>query len=787
YIGMGNPNSSCLLTDGGNLSAINANGTTSNPRAWRFVSVEEVDAFYPEVSDAGATTSDIKWYHIKSLDSEITGEEKYLSIDPETKKFSLAEKADNENQLFGFVYGGFASHTAYTQIISKATGEYIYLDASNLLATSAEAKNITMRHVYAPNSTETMQLNFRTQRSAGGRILTNNFEAEQPTWAKTYGTNDNKYAWKVETTTSYAINTTAGSGVTIVSSPTEASFGESVAITYTLENANNVPEVTVNGEAYEAGLLSEGVYTLLVEVTGEMTIHIEAKSPQNYVTVNAGTGIVIVSPDLDDDNKFPVNETATVVFTLEDGYETPTVTATNATVADPVLSGNNYSVAISEIKENAAITLAASLKNLTVTLDKSEGIAWSGEPATTVAYGSDYSFSFSIENGYGKPIVIVNGDVVEPALASDVYTVTVEAVTAELTIYVAAFGSNVIPVVADTYVNGGSADSNFSTNSNLLVQYSYLANYTRRAYLDFDVAAIRAKLAEGDARILLTVATGTLQQKTGNPLVEARSAESTMDVEIKDMTWNLNEEVHETPHGNAISENVTFDVTTPLGTKIDFDITDYILENIDKVTTDNIRIQIVGLSGQYDGNINFYSIEGALAENNIDLIPVLSFEEPVNTVTVTVSADENVTVVYPEAAGPYEIEEGESFTLVFSVATGYELNKVTINGTDATGDELKDEGGAYTLTLASVAEDTAIEISTKEIFDSINDLKDQGVLVSAEGNRLTITTKDSQDVEIITVAGQLINKVSVNGYYSTTLPNGIYLVKVGTQVLKVRL
>lgn len=61
----------------------------------------------------------------------------------------------------------------------------------------------------------------------------------------------------------------------------------------------------------------------------------------------------------------------------------------------------------------------------------------------------------------------------------------------------------------------------------------------------------------------------------------------------------------------------------------------------------------------------------------------------------------------------------------------------------------------------------------------------QGMNYSIENNVLTVTTEDAANISIYTVSGQLVNQVSASKVMTSTLNNGIYIVRVNSQSFKV--
>ncbi|MCC8147079.1 MAG: T9SS type A sorting domain-containing protein, partial [Bacteroidales bacterium] len=623
--------------------AVLPNGLTGSPRAWLFTSAEVLDDFYPVIAPVGSETIG-EWFRIKSLDTEIAGEAKYLTIDPETKSFSLAEKTDSDNQLFGFVSKGYSDKSYKIQVVAKATGESLDLAAeTSILTTSATGKDWVLKHVFSTNNPDKpYQAVIRAHRYNAQPILTNTLSEAQPNWAKTLETYDNKYAWEFERT-SFDINITAGEGV-ILQSPATASlkYGEQLSIVYQVEE-NAVPVVTVNNEPSPIGDLVNGTYTLNLTVRGTTTVSIIAESTLATVTVNAPEYVTIVSPVLNDDKEYLSPSTSTITFTLAEGYENPAITPTKAIAGDPSLSNNTYSVILTEVEDGAIVAITATLKSVAVATTKGEGVSWNQDPEENVIYGNDYTLSFTVDQTYHDPKVIVDGDFYDAVVNSGIYTVTLQEVKEPKTIHVGAFKANTIPVTADTWVRGGEAHAGVSNvnDRGLYAQYSTYNSptYMRRSYMEFDATSMTATYD----KVTLKLTVDALE-KAPNLHMELRSAEELNSIAISDMTWTANEEMDAEPKGQVIGTTPIVIVRDEYPNKsvLEIDVTQYVLGKKDAP----FRLQITGVStSETDGYIRFYSDNGAAYEFDLKVMPVLEFTELVGLEGDI--ADQDV-IVYPE-------------------------------------------------------------------------------------------------------------------------------------------
>ena len=77
------------------------------------------------------------------------------------------------------------------------------------------------------------------------------------------------------------------------------------------------------------------------------------------------------------------------------------------------------------------------------------------------------------------------------------------------------------------------------------------------------------------------------------------------------------------------------------------------------------------------------------------------------------------------------------------------------------------------------------DVTIKEGGSSINELQAQGIRVIAGKGMITINSEDAVNAQIINVAGQLVNAVSLTKSANVQVPAGVYVVRVGNAVQKV--
>lgn len=674
------------------------NGLNGSPRAWLFTQAEKIEDFYPLFSSSDATKETVvEWFRIKSLDPAVS--ENYLTLDPESKSFSLASKENSDNQLFGLVNKGYvtADKSNKIQIISKATGEFLDLTLqpeegeegeANILTTTEAGKEWVLKHVFSTKNNEnSYQAVIRGHRYSNQPIITNKVDQVQPAWAKSYETFDNEYTWEFERE-SYEVNLIAGVGVQIFPNEAKISARIGQVLTFYYSVVGGAPVVTVNGELVLPGNLTEdGDYIFNLVVTGNMTLSVLSENATNKVTVNAESPVTVISPTLDNNNQYMAPTSSTISFKLGEGYVDPVVNATKATVGTISYSSEHdlYSVILTNIEDGASVNINAVLKKLPVTLIKSEGIYWLNNPASTVTYGENYTLSFRVGEYYHTPKVAIDGVFYEATKNGDNYTVTVPQVKKEITIAVGAFYQNIIPVTADTGVRGGADNENVSliNDSYLYAQYSTYASpsYMRRSYLEFDPSALISEFPNYE-EVLLRLTVESIQDGAGVDL-QLRSVPELDDIRLEDMTWVVNNEPatdtdeENEMKGTPIGETLTLTKEEYSNKSIlDIDITDYLSFN---ESSEPFRLLLTGVStSPSDKWVRFYSDNGAAAAGDWSLMPVLVFSGgKVGTPGVDVESD---IKVYPSANQSLVIETKTSCEASIYTVSGQLVNSKNING-----------------------------------------------------------------------------------------------------------
>jgi hypothetical protein len=632
----------------GAVNAVNDNGLHSSPRSWRFVPIEEIDGFYPDISAQNTVTEDIiNWYFIRSLDPE-ANDAPYITLKEDGSGFELqAPSIDIETQLFGFISNGKKTAAAntgghLTHIVSKAD-QTKYLNPTM----SGVAYDWYLEHVVAPKQ-NAIQGTIRTDRhmdfliASGTDIATEAKNSDNNGNSATIDTYNSKYNWIYETVEPRIVAVSAGANITIVTTSPELNinneadvpYDNSITITYTVD-AGYAPIVTVDDSPVAIGTLisTDGsgnkTYEVVIpHITDDVSISIQVGNTVP-VTVNA-THVTIQSPSLDENNQYASPATSVIVFKLEEGYANPEITTgnTNYTLSNPV--GGVYSLTLSGVSEPTTVTITASIKTYTVTVDASAGIELiypANGNTVTLNHGENADIQFKLTGKYHSPRAIDYDNTLFPLVpgVDGVYTIPQTAVISNRTIAIGAFTAKQIPVYADTWVRGGAANENVNHAQDTIIRVEYSTynppTFLNRSYLQFDATSIAENVYDNVA-LQLTVA--GLEKATGTNLekdlyIEIRTVPEELPA-IADMTWYANGELAD-PQGDAITDPIQVSPSLVVsGSILKIDIPgDYVLKHLDSP----ILLQI---NGEYnsvnDGWISFFSQEAV----SLFAIPTLVFK-----------------------------------------------------------------------------------------------------------------------------------------------------------------
>ena len=159
--------------------------------------------------------------------------------------------------------------------------------------------------------------------------------------------------------------------------------------------------------------------------------------------------------------------------------------------------------------------------------------------------------------------------------------------------------------------------------------------------------------------------------------------------------------------------------------------------------------------------------------------------DPEPTINLTLPAIEGATTT--PAAGTYEIEEGEGFSFVIVLDEDYDQSKpiVKVNGKVLE----PDADGVYQLTRLSDDVTITIEgvVKNEEDPTSISGAEDNVTKVWASHGYLHIQSYEAGTAYIISMNGKLHKILTLpEGETVTSMPQGVYIVRIGGQSYKLR-
>ena len=159
--------------------------------------------------------------------------------------------------------------------------------------------------------------------------------------------------------------------------------------------------------------------------------------------------------------------------------------------------------------------------------------------------------------------------------------------------------------------------------------------------------------------------------------------------------------------------------------------------------------------------------------------------DPEPTINLTLPAIEGATTT--PAAGTYEIEEGEGFSFVIVLDEDYDQSKpiVKVNGKVLE----PDSDGVYQLTRLSDDVTITIEgiVKNEEDPTSISGTEDNVTKVWASHGYLHIQSYEAGTAYIISMNGKLHKILTLpEGETVTSMPQGVYIVRIGGQSYKLR-
>ncbi|MCK9506900.1 MAG: hypothetical protein M0Q54_00535 [Pigmentiphaga sp.] len=508
---------------------------------------------------------------------------------------------------------------------------------------------------------------------------------------------------------------------------------------------------------------TEPEYTANITVTKPMTIEFTASQAQYEVTVNT-TNVTITAPTLID-GKYNSASTSVIYFTIDNETENPIVTVDEEPVSTDYISGNDYSVTLTDISGDITVDISASVKKYAVTVTTNDLIASVlglnvGE--NNIEYGTTVSnLKFTLEEGAHSPYILLNGSLVTATEDSGEFTIPSFDVEGAVTISITAFPENVLFVSEDTYQRRSGEVSGYYANENTLASRGEPGGWAIIPLLKFVPTEEIKEAGYNKAELRLVQTAGFSVNYTIRQIPE-----------VFDDINNVGVNSYTTLQNAAVVGKANQAVNGSANQATLFDVTDaYVLD-----FPEEIRLSVVKAT---NGTVHYFH---SLENGNPDYVPQLVFSTEYQ---IDVAVDGYVTITSPEGDSPYAVKAGDGFELVFTLSQ--QLKDLTIGGVDWTevyGADLTEESGVYTLALDEITEDTNISIST-----TITSIENAQTFVNLNIDKqmLTIHTEQTESVQIYSVSGQLLKDFTITGSQSIALKHGVYLVKIADVIHKITL
>ena len=560
----------------------------------------------------------------------------------------------------------------------------------------------------------------------------------------------------------YPVNLSVGSNGTATVSKNVAGYGDTITVTANPATGYVLDKITVNGTALASGVteftmgaaaanvavtFKKATYTVSVSVpqggTASANVTAAGYGDTVKITYSAASGYALDKITLNGTAitgtafTMPAENASVVVYFKKLAYTitvtgstggTASCTLTTASVGDKITINTTpetgYSVG--SIKVNSAIiegntfempaqnttvyvTFTKTVYNVNLTVG-ANGTATVSQ--TTANMGDKITVTAKPAIGYVLDAIKVNGR----ALASDVTEFTMGAGTASVVVSFkkAAYTVNV------SVPSGGTARASATTaaySDTIWITYTALSGY------EFDKITVN-----GEA---ITGTTFYMPAEDAAVVVYFKKASYAVNLSVGE---NGKASVSKT--SAEYGETVTVSVTPDAG-----------------YTLDTIKVNGTALAA---GTMEFTM--GTFAAN-----VVVSFKKAQYSITVSVPQGGSAKTT------PTSANAGDSVTVVPSPATGYELDKITLNGETISGTK-----------FTMPAEDAVVVVFFKKIDYAVNlSVGENGAAKVSKnpanyGDEITVTATPS--------AGYVLDTIKVNG---TALKAGVTSFKMGTSAANV--
>ncbi|MDR1342845.1 MAG: hypothetical protein LBK18_06285 [Prevotellaceae bacterium] len=508
---------------------------------------------------------------------------------------------------------------------------------------------------------------------------------------------------------------------------TTLNCGTPYTVKFTVANGV-VPAVTVNGVPYALGAPTGDVYAVTVTVSSPTEINIAAAAPQqvtvtaddSYITLLSSSGQATATPNV---YEVAGSSAFLVTFRLATGYYAPQ--ATGAAITGPD-AGGIYTATIGTVMSDTAISITASLTSYSIQVNTGD-VAQVTEPAAapyTVEHGSAFTLKFTLIAGYENPQVAIGSAPYTPSLdaASGVYTVTTGAITSDTAISITASLKRIGVTVNSnsSVVTVSGVPSDVAYGDELTFTFTLGAHYENPQVTVNDESYVLGAPADGVYAVAVPNVT------------EAISVNISASLELVNVTVAASHVTVTSPAGES-------PYAVPYGSEctITFTVDEHY---------ENPQVTVNGAGYEFADPVEgVYAVTGIISgatEVSITASPVM-FD-------LTLTADANITLVTPAAAGSVPAAYGSAFVVSFRVAAGY-APVLKADGVEvSTGTPNAD--GVYTV--------TAVEQVTRECFVDLTATKENANAVYKEDPSDPVVR-----VQYYTIAGQEVREPAATGIY----------------------
>lgn len=260
--------------------------------------------------------------------------------------------------------------------------------------------------------------------------------------------------------TTYTISNIVTNG-TVDNETLTVNEGESATIIATPNEGYDQVEVTVNGVSEDISIVDNTVTITIDNITENKDVTITfSKTPVTYtITSNVTDGTVDkLSQTITE------GETASVVFTPNEGYDQVEVTVNGEPIEASIIDGTVI-ITIDSITEDKTIVATFSKTPITYTVNNTVANGTVDNETLTVNEGESATVVFTPEEGYDQVEVTINGVTEDISIVDGLVTVTIDSITEDKTIVATFSKTEVVPITATASIVDGNAVISVANNT----------------------------------------------------------------------------------------------------------------------------------------------------------------------------------------------------------------------------------------------------------------------------------------------------------------------------------